>query len=71
MKYATKVYINGEELEHLVIPEGITNIPEYAFSCCNTITSLIIGNDVKILNMLLFLTVKIYRQLFLEKMFRL
>ncbi len=33
--YANKLYVNNELVQDIVIPEGVTSIPRYAFSCEN------------------------------------
>ncbi len=43
--YADNLYLNGELITHLVIPDGVTAIPSYAFSCKN-ITSVTIPGSV-------------------------
>ncbi|MBR2972193.1 MAG: leucine-rich repeat protein, partial [Clostridia bacterium] len=43
--YADNLYLNGELVTGLVIPDGVTTIPTYAFSC-NSLTSVTIGNSV-------------------------
>lgn len=42
---ARSLYLNGEVLTNLVIPEGVTNIRSYAFVCCD-IASVTIPNSV-------------------------
>lgn len=44
--YANELYINDELISDLVIPEEVTYIPAYAFSCVN-ITSLTIPESVE------------------------
>ena len=44
--YNSDLYLNGEKLENLVIPEDVTEIRPYAFSGCSSITSITIGNQV-------------------------
>jgi len=44
--YAKMLYLNGELITDLVIPEGVTSIGDYAFNDCTSLTSVIIGNDV-------------------------
>ena len=44
--YAHSLYINGEELKELVIPESVTSIGNYSFSECSGLTSVIIPNSV-------------------------
>lgn len=40
------LYLNGEEITALVIPEDITSIKQYAFYGCSEISSVIIPNSV-------------------------
>ena len=44
--YAMNLYLNGELLTELVIPDGVTEIKEYAFKLCTSLTSVTIGNNV-------------------------
>jgi len=44
--YAKKLYLNGEQVEDLVIPEGIAKVEEYAFNNCSTLNSVTIPEGV-------------------------
>ena len=44
--YADKLYLNGEQLTELVIPEGVTSICKDAFNNCGTLTSVTIPKSV-------------------------
>ena len=44
--YAKHLYLNGEEVTDLVIPNGVTNIGNYAFVYCTSLTSATIPNSV-------------------------
>ena len=44
--YAKKLYLNGEEVTNLVIPNDITRIKQYAFFGCTGLTSVTIPNSV-------------------------
>ena len=44
--YAHHLYLNGEEIKNLVIPNSVTNIGEYAFYGCSSLTSIAIPNSV-------------------------
>lgn len=46
MCYGSKLYLNGEELVNLVIPEGITKIKTFAFYGCKSITTVTIPESV-------------------------
>ena len=46
-KGTAKLYLNGELLEDLVIPDGVENIRDYAFYNCDSIKSVTISNTVK------------------------
>ena len=46
LSYAKHLYLNGEEIKNLVIPEGVTRIGGFAFSGCSDITSIKIPNSV-------------------------
>ena len=40
LSYASDLYINGELVTELVIPEGVTSIVNYAFAWCESLTSI-------------------------------
>lgn len=44
--YAHKLYLNGEEVKDLVIPDGVTFIGSYAFYSCESLTSVTLPNSV-------------------------
>ncbi|MBR0509456.1 MAG: leucine-rich repeat domain-containing protein [Clostridia bacterium] len=44
--YAHHLYLNGEEVTNLLIPEGVTSIENDAFSCCTGIESVTIPDSV-------------------------
>jgi len=44
--YAHHLYLNGEEIKDLVIPDGVTNIGEYVFRDCSSLTSITIPSSV-------------------------
>ena len=44
--YAKNLYLNGELIEELVIPDGVTSIPMYAFYRKSSITSITIPDSV-------------------------
>ena len=46
LSYAKKLYLNGDLVTNLVIPDGITSIGSYAFSGCTGLTSISIPDSV-------------------------
>ena len=46
LKYAHHLFLNGEEIKNLVIPDGVTSIGQYAFYDCSGLTSVTIPNSV-------------------------
>ena len=44
--YAKDLNLNGCKIKELVIPDGITEVKDYAFQTCSSITSVIISNSV-------------------------
>lgn len=56
---ANKFYINGKRITELVIPEGVTQIPDYAFYGSQSLTSVTMANGVKVSVLTLFISVKI------------
>ena len=46
LNYTQHLYLNGEEVKDLVIPNSVTSIGNYAFYDCDGLTSVTIGNSV-------------------------
>ena len=46
LEYAHHLYLNGEEIKDLIIPDSVTEIKNSAFSGCSGLTSVTIGNSV-------------------------
>ena len=46
LSYAHHLFMNGEEIKNLVIPNSVTSIGDYAFYNCSGLTSVTIPNSV-------------------------
>ncbi len=47
--YSKKLYVNGELITELVIPEEVTSIGNYAFYACTGLTSVTVGSGVTLI----------------------
>jgi hypothetical protein len=47
LSYAHHLFLNGEEIKDLVIPNSVTSIGQYAFYACSGLTSVTIPNSAK------------------------
>ena len=47
LSHAQHLYLNGEEIKNLVIPNRVTRIEDYAFYGCSGLTSVDVPNSVK------------------------
>ncbi len=52
--YADNLYLNNELVKDLVIPEGVTDIPQAAFRNCKSIRSVVIPGTVKSIGVVAF-----------------
>ena len=46
LSYAKHLYLNGEEITKIVIPEGVTSISKYAFYNCDSITNVTVPSSI-------------------------
>ncbi len=54
LRYAKNLYLNGNLVTDLVIPESVTIIKNYAFSGCTSLTSITLGCNVSIIDQYAF-----------------
>ena len=52
--YAHKLYLNGELITELAIPEGVTHVNDFAFMQCSSLKNVIIPNSVMSIGALAF-----------------
>lgn len=45
--YAKNLYLNGELVSNLIIPDGVKNIPNNAFQGCTSVRSVTVGKDIE------------------------
>ena len=58
LSYAHHLYLNGEEVKDLVIPNSVTSIGSYVFYYCSGLTSVTIPNSVTSIGSLAFYSCK-------------
>ena len=46
LRKAEKIYVNGEEISELTIPNSLTSIGDYAFDGCRSLKSVVIPNTI-------------------------
>ncbi len=46
LTYAKKLYLNGELVKEITLPESITTLKEYTFSCCHSLESITTNNGL-------------------------
>ncbi len=64
--YAKHLYLNGEEVKDLVIPDGVTSIGGYVFYGCSGLTSITIPNSVTSIGECAFYDCYIIREKFIN-----
>jgi len=47
LSWGEKLYLNGELVEHLTLPQGITDIKKHTFTSCSSLTSIVIPEGVE------------------------
>ena len=47
MQYGADLYVSGEKITHLIIPDGVTIVPEYVFYNCTSVKSLVIPESIE------------------------
>ena len=52
--YAKHLYLNGQEIKDLIIPEGVTTVSSYAFLNCSDLTSVTIPNSLTSIGVMAF-----------------
>ncbi len=54
LNYSHSLYLNGEKISSLIIPDDVTEIKNYAFEGCHCLTSVIIGEGVTVIGAFAF-----------------
>ena len=49
MYFASKLYLDGELIGDLIIPDSVTRIPDFAFYECENLQSVTVGNGVTVI----------------------
>lgn len=56
--YANRLYLNGEEVTQIEVPEGVLSIKPGVFSCCHSLKSITLPSTIEKIGMKAFLNCK-------------